>query len=353
MSLPAGHRPIGLKWVYKVKKNAAGEVVKHKARLVAKGYVQQPGVDYDEAFAPVARIESVRLLLALAAQEGWEVHHMDVKSAFLNGDLLEEVYVKQPDGFVVKGQEEKVLRLDKALYGLRQAPRAWNTKLDQTLMDLKFQRCDSDHSVNARGQGSHRLLVGVYVDDLVITGNNNSEIVKFKLEMKAKFQMSDLAVCNGLMHARSCRAFPFLPVVVEIGMPRFSLVGWHEPVGELPPLFVLAGVFLADKDDDEQVERFYALFDNIWALRGGGGAYSPSDGGGERGERKRLRTGEPPWRPAFRLQDFEEPSPTTPSAGDDAAAKKTHREDDGARPAVASSPPRRAGLRFDSGRKSI
>ncbi|KAF8646560.1 hypothetical protein HU200_065782 [Digitaria exilis] len=124
VSLPPGHRPIGLKWVYKVKKNAAGEVVKHKARLVAKGYVQQPGVDYDEAFAP----------------EGWEVHHMDVKSAFLNGDLLEEVYVKQPDGFVVKGQEEKVLRLDKALYGLRQAPRAWNTKLDRTLMDLKFQR---------------------------------------------------------------------------------------------------------------------------------------------------------------------------------------------------------------------
>ncbi|KAF0906653.1 hypothetical protein E2562_012232 [Oryza meyeriana var. granulata] len=88
------HRLIGLKWVYKVKKNAAGEAIKHKARLVAKGYVQQPGVDFDEVFAPVARIESVRLLLALAAQEGWPVHHMDVKSAFLNGELVEEVYVR-------------------------------------------------------------------------------------------------------------------------------------------------------------------------------------------------------------------------------------------------------------------
>ncbi|KAF0889131.1 hypothetical protein E2562_022144, partial [Oryza meyeriana var. granulata] len=117
-----GHRPIGLKWVYKVKKNAAGEVIKHKARLVAKGYVQQPGVDFDEVFAPVARIESVRLLLALAAQEGWPVHHMDVKSAFLNGELIEEVYVRQPPGFTVAGHEDKVLRLDKALYGLRQAP---------------------------------------------------------------------------------------------------------------------------------------------------------------------------------------------------------------------------------------
>src|SRR6185312_2692389 len=124
--LPAGHRPIGLKWVYKVKKNAAGEVTKHKARLVAKGYVQQPGIDFDEVFAPVARIESVRLLLALAAQEGWPVHHMDVKSAYLNGELQEEVYVRQPPGFVVEGQEDKVLRLDRALYGLRQAPRAWN-----------------------------------------------------------------------------------------------------------------------------------------------------------------------------------------------------------------------------------
>lgn len=194
VTLPSGHRPVGLKWVYKVKKNAAGKVIKHKARLVAKAYVQQPGVDYDEAFAPVARIESVPLLLALTAQEGWEVHHMDVKSAFLNGELPEEVYVKQPDGFVVEGQEDKVLCLDKALYGLRQAPRAWNTKLDQTLVALQFQRSVSDHSVYARGQGAHRLLVGVYVDDLVITGSSNSEIGKFKLEMKAKFQMSDLGV---------------------------------------------------------------------------------------------------------------------------------------------------------------
>jgi hypothetical protein len=104
--------------VYKTKRDAAGEVVKHKARLVAKGYVQQAGVDFDEVFAPVARIESVRLLLALAAQEGWPVHHMDVKSAFLNGELNEEVYVRQPPGFVVAGKENMVLRLDKALYGL-------------------------------------------------------------------------------------------------------------------------------------------------------------------------------------------------------------------------------------------
>jgi hypothetical protein len=118
-----GHKPIGLKWVYKFKKDASGMVVKHKARLVAKGYVQREGIDFDEVFAPVARLDSVRLLLALVAQEGWLVHHLDVKSAFLNGDLQEEVYVVQPPEFVVEGQEHRVYRLKKALYGLKQAPR--------------------------------------------------------------------------------------------------------------------------------------------------------------------------------------------------------------------------------------
>ena len=94
VNLPHGHRPIGLKWVFKVKRDEVGAIVKHKARLVAKGYVQQEGVDFDEVFAPVARMESIRMLLAVAAREGWLVHHMDVKSAFLNGELKEEVYVR-------------------------------------------------------------------------------------------------------------------------------------------------------------------------------------------------------------------------------------------------------------------
>jgi hypothetical protein len=110
--------------VFKLKKDEKGLVTKHKARLVAQGFVQQEGIDYDDAFAPVARMESVRVLLTLVAQEGWKVHHMDVKSAFLNGDLKEEVYVHQPPGFTVAEEEGKVYHLGKALYGLRQAPRA-------------------------------------------------------------------------------------------------------------------------------------------------------------------------------------------------------------------------------------
>ena len=131
--LPAGHRPIGLKWVYKVKKDSQGAVVKHKVRLVAKGYVQRQGVDFEEVFAPVARVESVCLLVALAAQKGWQVHYIDIKSAFLNGELEEEAYVAQPPGFVDDDNEHKVLKLRKALYGLRQAPRVRNTKLDSNM----------------------------------------------------------------------------------------------------------------------------------------------------------------------------------------------------------------------------
>ena len=119
--LPDGHKTIGLKWVYKLKKDASGNIVKHKARLVAKGYVQEHGIDYDEVYAPVTRLEIVRLLLALAAKNNWQVHHLDVKTAFLNGDINEEVYVAQPKGYVKKGQEQLVYKLFKALYGLKQA----------------------------------------------------------------------------------------------------------------------------------------------------------------------------------------------------------------------------------------
>ena len=123
-TLPEGHESIGVKWVYKVKKNAEGKVEKYKARLIAKGYKQQAGIDYEEVFAPVARMETIRLVISLAAQSNWNIYQLDVKSAFLNGFLEEEVYVEQPKGYVKKGHEEKVLKLRKALYGLKQASRA-------------------------------------------------------------------------------------------------------------------------------------------------------------------------------------------------------------------------------------
>jgi hypothetical protein len=115
----ASQSPIGLKWVFKTKKDAGGIIIKHKVHLVAKGYVQQPGIDFDEVFPPVVQLETVCMLLVYAVNEGWVIHHMDVKSTFLNGDLQEEVFVTQPPGFIIDGAEHKMLRLSKALYGLR------------------------------------------------------------------------------------------------------------------------------------------------------------------------------------------------------------------------------------------
>ena len=122
---PEGHKPIGVKWVYKTKVNEDGKVQKYKARLVAKGYKQKAGIDYDEVFAPVARQETITLVLFLAAQNSWLVHQLDVKSAFLHGDLQEELYIEQPPGFIRENHEDKVYKLKKALYGLKQAPRVW------------------------------------------------------------------------------------------------------------------------------------------------------------------------------------------------------------------------------------
>ena len=122
--LPEGKQAIGCRWVFKTKYKSDGFVDKYKARLVAKGFKQKEGIDYQETFAPVAKMITIRVVIALAAQFRWELHQMDVKSAFLNGDLTEEVYMEQPLGFQVKGKETLVCRLKKALYGLKQAPRA-------------------------------------------------------------------------------------------------------------------------------------------------------------------------------------------------------------------------------------
>ena len=179
------------------RKKIDGEVVKHKAKLVAKGYVQKFGVDYEEVFAPVARLDTVRgVLLALAANQGWKVHHLDVKSAFLHGELEEEVYVSQPEGYIVKGKEQCVLKLSKALYGLKQAPRAWNVRLDRSLKKLSFRKCFSEQAVYTRGHGTDAVLLGVYVDDLIVIGGNLENIKLFKQQMMSEFEMTDLGLLS-------------------------------------------------------------------------------------------------------------------------------------------------------------
>lgn len=136
-----------MKWVFKLKLKPDGSISKHKARLVAKGFMQKSELDYSDLFAPVARFETVRMIVSIASWRQWHLWQLDVKSAFLNGPLEEEVYVKQPPGFEVKGREGEVFRLTKALYGLKQAPRAWNRRIDSFLLQLGFNECTVKHGV--------------------------------------------------------------------------------------------------------------------------------------------------------------------------------------------------------------
>ncbi|KAK2426061.1 putative mitochondrial protein [Trifolium repens] len=197
VSLPTNKKSIAVKWVYKVKHNSDGSIAKHKARLVAKGFLQQEGIDYTEIFAPVARLETVRLVVAVAYQFSWPIVQLDVKSAFLNGKLEEEVYVEQPQGFKVKGEEHKVLKLNKALYGLKQAPRAWNKRIDEFLKQAGYTKCTVEHGIYVKGQNQSDLsIVCLYVDDLLITGSNRREIERLKFQMNKEFDMTDLGNLN-------------------------------------------------------------------------------------------------------------------------------------------------------------
>ncbi|GJT80197.1 retrovirus-related pol polyprotein from transposon TNT 1-94 [Tanacetum coccineum] len=192
VDLPNGKRAIGTKWVYINKKDERGIVIKNKARLVAQGYTQEEGIDYDEVFAPVARIEAIRLFLAYASFKDFVVYQMDVKSAFLYGKIEEEVYVCQPPGFEDPDFPDKVYKVEKALYGLHQAPRAWYETLSTYLLDNGFQRGKIDKTLFIRRDKGDILLVQVYVDDIIFGSTKKSLCTDFEKMMHKKFQMSSM-----------------------------------------------------------------------------------------------------------------------------------------------------------------
>ncbi|KAL0433783.1 UNVERIFIED_CONTAM: Retrovirus-related Pol polyprotein from transposon RE2 [Sesamum latifolium] len=150
---PEGKKVIGVKWVFRTMLNVNGSINKYKARLVVKGYAQIFGVNYSDTFAPIARLDKIRLLLAIASQKRWKVFQLDVKSAFLNGVLQEEIYVEQPQEFVKEGGD-KVYLLKKALYGLKQAPRAWYSKIDEHLLNLGFIKSLSKATLYVKYNGT-------------------------------------------------------------------------------------------------------------------------------------------------------------------------------------------------------
>ncbi|PKI62918.1 hypothetical protein CRG98_016677 [Punica granatum] len=224
--LPPGKQAIGCKWVYKVKRKADGSIERYKARLVAKGYTQIEGLDFDETFAPVAKLVSVRVLLTVALYKNWELFQLEVNNAFLHGDLEEEVYMKLPSGLTSAGSK-KVCHLQKSLYGLRQASRNWFAKLFVALKSYGFNQSSVDYSLFVYNKAGVILVLLVYVDDLILTGNDLTHCEKFKNYLDDCFSIKDLGKLRyflGIEVARQpdclflCQRKYSLDILQETGM---------------------------------------------------------------------------------------------------------------------------------------
>ncbi|KAK9027896.1 hypothetical protein V6N11_067717 [Hibiscus sabdariffa] len=189
---PEGIKPIGCKWVFKKKTDMDGNVQTYKGRLVAKGFRQIHGVDYDEIFSPVAMFKSIRILLAIAAFHDYEIWQMDVKTAFLNGKLEEDVYMTQPEGFVTPENAGKVCKLQRSIYGLKQASRSWNLRFNDAIKEFGFIRNEDEHCVYKKFSGSIVSFLILYVDDILIIGNDIPTLQSIKTWLSSCFSMKDL-----------------------------------------------------------------------------------------------------------------------------------------------------------------
>jgi hypothetical protein len=181
---PKSKDVVSSKWLFKIKHVADGSIEKYKERFVTRGFSQKEGIDYEETFAPVARYTSIRTIIALAAKMKWKLHQMDVKTNFLNGVIEEEVYIEQPQGFEVEDRKSHVCRLKKALYRLKQAPRAWYGRIDSFLTSLGFTKSKADSNLYFKIMENEPVILLLYVDDLFLTGEENL-IVECKQRLAA------------------------------------------------------------------------------------------------------------------------------------------------------------------------
>lgn len=206
--LPEGRKAIGCKWIYKIKHDANGEIVKYKARLVAQGFSQKYGVDYDEVFAPVVRQSTLRMFLTMAGSKNYKIKHYDIKTAFLNGDLEEVIYMRQPPGYEVNNNKNEVLvcKLQKSLYGLKQAARCWNSKLFDVLKQEGFVQGHADPCLLKLQIENGYIFILVYVDDILVTTKNDKDFEMVEKLLKSNFELTNLGEVNFYLGVKIERA---------------------------------------------------------------------------------------------------------------------------------------------------
>lgn len=193
VELPKGRRTLKNKWVHRIKSDDTSLKPRYKARLVVKGFSQKKGINFEEIFSPVVKMSSIRVVLGLAAVLDLEIEQLDVKTAFLHGDLEEEIYMEQPEGFKVPEKENMVCRLKKSLYGLKQAPRQWYKEFDSFMADHNFKKTMNDHCVFMKRYASGDFLILLlYVDDMLIVGHDRIKITALKKDLSKCFAMKDL-----------------------------------------------------------------------------------------------------------------------------------------------------------------
>ncbi|KAL5852379.1 hypothetical protein ACOSQ3_007497 [Xanthoceras sorbifolium] len=199
--LPHGRKAIGNKWVYKIKRDSNDQVERYRARLVVKGYAQKEGIDFNEIFSPVVRLTTIRIVLAMCATFDLHLEQLDVKTAFLHGELEEEIYMLQPEGFAETGKENLVCRLNKSLYGLKQAPRCWYKRFDSFIISLGYNRLSSDHCTYYKrfGDDGDFIIMLLYVDDMLVAGPNKDRVQELKAQLAREFDMKDLGPANKIL----------------------------------------------------------------------------------------------------------------------------------------------------------
>nr|GEV12846.1 zinc finger, CCHC-type [Tanacetum cinerariifolium] len=199
-NLPPSCKPLGCKWIFKRKMKVDGTIGKFKARLAIQGFRQKEGIDYFDAYAPVACITTIRLLLALAVIHNLVIYQIDVKTAFLNGDLDEQVYIKQPEGFFMSGNEHKVCKMVKSLYGLKQAPKQWHQKFDEVVLSSGFHLNQSDKCVYSKFDNSGKgVIICLYVDDMLIFETDQNQVDETKKSLSSRFSMKDMGEADVIL----------------------------------------------------------------------------------------------------------------------------------------------------------